>query len=62
MISTASIRISSGKLVNFQLGAVVGIQLPTTGCSGHLLLTCLVCRSNRAPALINLPECVYLGV
>jgi hypothetical protein len=45
-VSTASIRISSGKLVNFQLGAVVGIQLPTTGCSGHLLLTCLVCRSN----------------
>jgi len=34
----------------------------TPGCTGHLLPTCLVCRSNRAPALTNLPVCVYLGV
>jgi hypothetical protein len=39
---------------------------PATGgghhlISGHHLITCRPCRQRRLPALVNVPECIYLG-
>jgi hypothetical protein len=27
---------------------------------GHHLITCRACRQQRLPALVNVPECIYL--
>jgi hypothetical protein len=33
---------------------------PVTG-GGHHLITCRTCHQQRLPALVNVPECIYLG-
>jgi hypothetical protein len=33
---------------------------PVTG-GGHHLITCQPCHQRRLPALVNVPECLYLG-